>query len=103
MSGGMEEMRDWEEAEKLRWHNETDRSKSTWNAVLNDITKREQMGVLRYGKYLTPHTTEDTLQHLYEELLDAVVYIKTEILKRDREKEVNDTLPLDVGYNANTY
>jgi len=72
----------WQEAEHLRWQNESDKKESTWNAVREDIRKREQLGVLKYGKYLTKHTTEDTLQHLYEELLDAVVYIKTEILKR---------------------
>lgn len=80
---------DWAESEQLRWSKETDKEESTWNAVRNDIQEREQMGVLRYGKYLTAHTTEDTLQHLYEELLDAVVYIKTEILKRKQ----NDTNP----------
>jgi hypothetical protein len=52
---------------------------------MKDIRMREAAGVLKYGKYLTPHTTEDTLQHLYEELLDAVVYIKTEILKRKEQ------------------
>ena len=82
MSGGMEEMHEWEEAEKLRWSKESDKKESTWNTVREDIRKREQLGALKYGKYLTKHTTEDTLQHLYEELLDAVVYIKTEILKR---------------------
>lgn len=82
MSGGMEEMRDWEEAEKLRWRNETDRSKSTWNQVILDIRKREQTGVLRYGKYLTGHTTEDVLNHAYNEALDLVVYLRTELIKR---------------------
>jgi len=85
MSGGMEEMRDWEEVEKLRWQKESDKMESTWNAVRDDISSREQMGALKYGKYLTKHTPEDTLQHLYEELLDAVVYIKTEILKRSED------------------
>lgn len=74
----------WEEAEYLRHVKEADKGKSTWVAVIADIKEREGFGALKYGKYLTPHTPEDTLQHLYEELLDAVVYIKTEILKRDQ-------------------
>lgn len=73
---------DWPETEHLRHTKESNPDHSVWNAVRKDIKKREADGVLKYGKYLTPHTTEDTLQHLYEELLDAVVYIKTEILKR---------------------
>lgn len=56
--------------------------KTTWDWVKEDIARREQMGYHKYGKYLTPATDENMLQHLYEELLDSVVYIKTEILKR---------------------
>ena len=54
---------------------------TTWDFVKRDIVARETMGALKYGKYLTPNTDEDMLQHLYEELLDATVYIKTLILQ----------------------
>lgn len=57
--------------------------KTSWDYVLEDIAKREQMGYNKYGKYLTPQTDEHMLQHLYEELLDATVYIKTLILQQD--------------------
>lgn len=73
---------DWHEAESLRNQKETNKEESVTNNVIADLRIREQFGVLKYGKYLTPHITEDTLQHLYEELLDAALYIKTEILKR---------------------
>lgn len=63
--------------------NERKPMKTTWDYVVEDIVKREEMGYHKYGKYLTPATDERMLQHLYEELLDAVVYIKTEILKKD--------------------
>ena len=76
----------WYEEEYLRNVREADRKESSWNDVVDDIRKREQFGALKYGKYLTRHTPEDTLQHLYEELLDAVVYIKTEINKRNTKK-----------------
>ena len=55
---------------------------TSWDYVLEDIAKREKMGYNKYGKYLTEDTDEDMLQHLYEELLDATVYIKTLLLQR---------------------
>lgn len=55
---------------------------TSWDYVLEDIAKREKMGYNKYGKYLTVKTDEDMLNHLYEELLDATVYIKTLLLQR---------------------
>lgn len=89
MSGGMEEMHEWEEAEKLRWQNETDKQQSVWNQVILDIRNREQTGVLRYGKYLTGYTTEDVLNHAYNEALDLVVYLRTELIKRNAGYDPN--------------
>lgn len=57
-----------------------------WDFVREDITAREEMGFLKYGKYLTPNTSEDMLQHAYEEALDLVVYLKTLLLKREKGK-----------------
>lgn len=56
---------------------------TSWDYVREDINNREEMGALKYNKYLTPNTSEDMLQHLYEELLDATVYIKTLLLQRE--------------------
>lgn len=50
---------------------------STTKDVIKDLKKREAFGLTKYGKLLTKDTDEDMLQHLYEELLDASVYIKT--------------------------
>jgi len=55
---------------------------TSWDVVKEDIDQRERMGYNKYGKYLTEDTDEDMLQHLYEELLDATVYIKTLLLQR---------------------
>lgn len=55
---------------------------SSWNDVIEDMRKREEFGYKKYGKYLYTKTDEDMLQHLYEELLDATVYIKTLINQR---------------------
>ena len=58
---------------------------TSWDYVREDINNREEMGALKYNKYLTPSTSEDMLQHLYEELLDATVYIKTLLLQRNKD------------------
>lgn len=55
---------------------------SSWNDVIEDMRQREEFGYKKYGKYLYVKTNEDMLQHLYEELLDATVYIKTLINQR---------------------
>ena len=57
--------------------------KTSWDYVVEDIAKREAMGYNKYGKWLSSQTDERMLQHLYEELLDATVYIKTLILQQD--------------------
>jgi hypothetical protein len=57
--------------------------KTSWDYVVADIVKREEMGYNKYGKYLSANTDENMLQHLYEELLDATVYIKTLILQKE--------------------
>ncbi len=55
---------------------------STTSNVIEDMKQREAFGLQKYGKVLTENTDEDMLQHLYEELLDASVYIKTLINQR---------------------
>lgn len=74
---------EWFKNEYLRNQLETNKEESIWNQVILDIRKREQTGVLRYGKYLTKHTPEDVLNHAYNEALDLVVYLRTEIIKRN--------------------
>lgn len=80
MSGGMEE--GWFENEYLRNQREGNRADSITLDVIKDLKEREQFGALKYGKFLTHHSNEDMMQHLYEELLDAALYIKTEMKKR---------------------
>lgn len=50
--------------------------------VVRDIKQREIFGFKKYNKYLNDKTDEDMLQHLYEELLDGAVYIRTFIEQR---------------------
>lgn len=51
----------------------------TWNLVIEDMKKRNQEGIEKYGVPLTPNNGRSSLQDLYEELLDAVVYTKNMI------------------------
>lgn len=57
---------------------------NTTDLVVNDMRQREVMGYNKYNKYLSVNTDEDMLQHLYEELLDASMYIRTLIEQRKK-------------------
>lgn len=59
--------------------------RDTWDFVVEDIKKRNEMGKEKYGVTLKSDTKQDMLQHAYEEALDLTVYLKTEILKRRLE------------------
>jgi len=55
-------------------------------AVCNDIAMRQTMGIKKYGMTVSdnPLTKAQWRQHLYEELLDAVVYLKREMQEEMR-------------------
>lgn len=44
--------------------------------VIKDCLKRRQIGVAEYGLPVTEESAFDGLQYLYEELLDATVYVQ---------------------------
>jgi len=44
--------------------------------VKNEFTERSNRGQLKYGTTLYNNNKDDFLQHLKEELMDAVLYIK---------------------------
>lgn len=50
--------------------------------VVKDLKDREQIGLKKYGEYVH-ESTDDMLQHAYEEVLDLAVYLKTEINRRN--------------------
>lgn len=50
--------------------------------VVADIADRRQVGISRYGTALQPHNGRDALRDLYEELLDAVMYVKQVMVER---------------------
>lgn len=53
----------------------------TEQAVIADILERQRKGILKYGKTVAQSriALRAWLQHLYEELLDAAIYVKRAI------------------------
>lgn len=49
---------------------------SLWDAVIEDMRQRDQLGRARYGTPVQVNNGRDSLRDLYEELLDAVVYCR---------------------------
>lgn len=62
---------------------------SAHDLVIADMAARKEFGLAKYGSLLQPGNGRDNLQDLYEELLDACVYIRNEIERRN-----NDVGPL---------
>jgi hypothetical protein len=56
---------------------------ASWDLVMADISKRDKFGLAKYGTRLQPHNGRDALIDVYQELLDAVVYMRSVIYERD--------------------
>ncbi len=58
-------------------------------AVCKDISMRQQLGIMKYGTTVSenPLTRAQWRQHLYEELLDAVIYLKREMQEEHRQAD----------------
>lgn len=54
-----------------------------WDLVLADMAERDRFGKDKYGVRLQPHNGRSFLRDLYQELLDAVVYLRGEIYERE--------------------
>jgi hypothetical protein len=51
--------------------------------VLADVAERKRVGIERYGVPLQGFNGRDALRDLYEELLDAVQYLRQALYERD--------------------
>lgn len=56
-----------------------------WDLVVTDMRERDHVGRRRYGTPLQAGNGRDALVGLYQELLDAVVYIRQVIEERANE------------------
>jgi hypothetical protein len=57
--------------------------------VVSSFLLRSELGIKKYGTTLQDNNIDDFLQHLQEELMDAVLYIQK--LKTQRN-EINGTI-----------
>lgn len=55
---------------------------AVWDLVLRDIKERDAAGAAKYGTRLQPHNGRRPLVDAYQEMLDAVVYLRQEIFER---------------------
>tara|TARA_R110000868_G_scaffold172683_2_gene408612 strand:- start:797 stop:970 length:174 start_codon:yes stop_codon:yes gene_type:complete len=46
------------------------------NQVIDQFKSRSELGIKKYGTTLEENNDDDFLQHLKEELMDAVLYIE---------------------------
>lgn len=58
-----------------------------WEQVIEDMKARDHVGRERYAAPLQAFNGRDALRDLYEELLDAAVYIKQAMIERDEERK----------------
>lgn len=45
-------------------------------SVMNKFSSRSSVGIKKYGTTLEENNTDDFLNHLQEELMDAILYIQ---------------------------
>ena len=46
------------------------------DSIIEQFSKRSEVGIKKYGTTLEENSNDDFLQHLKEELMDAVLYIE---------------------------
>ena len=74
------------QAEKhlVKEENETKKD-SIVQSVINQFNERSKRGIEKYGTTLQENNNDDFLQHLKEELMDAILYIeKLQTLKNEQ-------------------
>ena len=54
---------------------EKKQKQTCWNKIISDMKAREKYGLQKY-KIPTEEANKDWLKELYEELLDAIIYLK---------------------------
>ncbi len=59
---------------------------ATWELVIEDMRARDHSGRAKYGTPLQPFNGRNNLIDLYQELLDACVYVRNEIEERGESR-----------------
>ena len=55
---------------------ETNKTDKVVDDVINQFKERSKRGIEKYGTTLQENNNDDFLQHLKEELMDAILYIQ---------------------------
>ena len=56
---------------------------SMHDLVIADFQERKSFGLRKYGTILTAHNGRDPIKDLYEELMDALVYLRQIMAERE--------------------
>lgn len=59
--------------------------RSIQDRVIDDINRRKEVGIQRYGTVLQPFNGRDALTDAYEEALDLAQYLKQLLVERDAD------------------
>lgn len=54
-----------------------------WDLVMQDMQRRDDVGLARYGTRLQPGNGRDALKDAYAEALDLCVYLRQALYERD--------------------
>lgn len=82
-------------------------SEPIWKLVIEDMQKRDNTGFKKYGTRLQAFNGRNSVIDIYEELLDAVVYMKQQIEEKKEivaflKKISNGPIEEDVSYEVFT-
>ncbi len=61
--------------------------------VTDKFKSRSEVGIKKYGTTLEDNNTDDFLNHLQEELMDAVLYIQKLKMNKEKQKEEEPEMP----------
>lgn len=64
-------------------------------SVMEDLKRRADLGIKKYGTTLEQNNKDDFMNHLYEELLDAAQYCKKELSFTIEIKKIINNTPND--------
>lgn len=62
---------------------------AVWDLVIKDIKDRDEFGTKKYNTRLQPFNGRNVLVDLYQELLDAVVYVRQLIYENEHSNPSN--------------
>jgi len=68
-------------------HSNLNHMNDTESEVINDIKRRQRIGILKYGTTVANNPLElrAWLQHAYEECLDQAIYLKRAIQELEKK------------------